>query len=40
MGLKSVLIVFGSGFGEEPFLRKVSPDKIHIKLLSDIYSDS
>ena len=27
MGLKFVLKVFGRGFGGEPFLRKVSPDK-------------
>ena len=26
-GLKFVLKVFGRGFGGEPFLRKVSPDK-------------
>ena len=27
MGLKFVLKVFGRGYGGEPFLRKVSPDK-------------
>jgi len=27
IGLKFVLKVFGRGFGGEPFLRKVSPDK-------------
>ena len=33
MGLKFVLKVFGRGLGGEPFLRKVSPDKIRIQFL-------
>ena len=32
-----ILKVFGKGFGEEPFLRKVCPDKEHIILKKNQY---